>query len=160
MEQIHFVIHKRKSIVRRWILAVLVAVAIVTLMALNWLDHTDESAHGDLIFIGIFILFSFFALISIALMVNALIWNYTIQDEHIHYRSLFRREVFTFQDIEKVAVYYTRATHYSPEMNYWLIFLFGEKRPLSVHPKDIGSHFLLECLQNKNIQGAASLRTE
>jgi len=151
MNHNYFVMHQRKRSVLGWALCTLLSGSIVTGMALNWLDHTDESPHGDLIFIGIFILFSLMAIGNIAMMVNAVIWKCTIQGEHIHYRSLFYRKEFAFHDIERVAFHHVPATTRSFEINAWHIFLSKKKRPLTVPTKGIGIHIFLECLRNRNI---------
>jgi len=153
MHQSYFM-RQQKRRVLRWTLTALFFSPISIGMALNWLDHTDESAHGDLIFIGLFTLFSFIALIGIAEMVNAVIWKCTIQGEHIRYCSLYHRKDFTFHDIERVAYHHSPGSLYTLDTSAWHIFLFGEKRPFTVPAKASGVHIFLECLRNRNIPGS------
>ena len=121
-------------------------------MALNWLDHTDERAYGDLIFIGAFLLFSFVAISGVTGLLNFFIWKCTIQGESIQYHSLFHREEFTFHDIERVAY------HFAPRGgSSWSIFLSGRKRPLAVPVRTIGYDIFLECLENRDIPGSDPL---
>ena len=125
--------------------------AIAAAMALNWLEHTDESRYGDLIFICIFIGCCVFTILGIIGIIDSVIWKCTVQGNQIYYRSLFYRGGFSVCNIKQIESFSFFATMPGED---WRLSIVGKKNPLIVYSKSVNSLVFLDYLRSKEIPGA------
>ena len=154
MDDSNFVMRQRKRSVFFQALGALLFGTIASGMAFNWLEHTDESAYGDLIFIVIFIGCCLLAFLGLIAVINGVVWKCTVDGERIYYHGLLVQKSFVISDVEQVESANFFATM---PWEFWFLTLTGQKRPLAVYPKAVNSAVFLAYLKSRKIPGANKL---